>query len=114
MAVTRIPDPERDLDKPFLMPVENAFSISGRGTVVTGKVGGGSCSFLCPSACACVCMCMYVCVLASFFLFIALLFLFSRLAPFLSFGLCCLMVAQHVVVFSNLFFFFFFFFFFFG
>lgn len=36
-----IPDPERDLDKPFLMPVENAFSISGRGTVVTGKVERG-------------------------------------------------------------------------
>lgn len=37
----RIPDPARDLDKPFLMPVENAFSISGRGTVVTGKVERG-------------------------------------------------------------------------
>lgn len=36
--VVRIPDPIRELDKPFLMPVENSFSISGRGTVVTGKV----------------------------------------------------------------------------
>lgn len=35
----RIPTPPRDLEKPFLMPVENAFSISGRGTVLTGKVG---------------------------------------------------------------------------
>ncbi|EDQ91962.1 uncharacterized protein MONBRDRAFT_35764 [Monosiga brevicollis MX1] len=36
-----IPTPVRDLDKPFLMPVENAFSISGRGTVVTGKIERG-------------------------------------------------------------------------
>eukprot|EP01147_Barroeca_monosierra_P007959 gene7959-705_t len=36
-----IPDPIRELDKPFLMPVENSFSISGRGTVVTGKVERG-------------------------------------------------------------------------
>ena len=36
-----IPDPERDLDKPFLMPVGDVFSISGRGTVVTGKVDRG-------------------------------------------------------------------------
>ncbi len=36
-----IPEPERDLDRPFLMPVEDVFSISGRGTVVTGKVEGG-------------------------------------------------------------------------
>merc|ERR1712000_124713 len=36
-----IPQPVRDLDKPFLMPVENAFSIAGRGTVVTGKVERG-------------------------------------------------------------------------
>eukprot|EP00730_Choanoeca_flexa_P007969 TRINITY_DN12418_c0_g2_i10.p3 TRINITY_DN12418_c0_g2~~TRINITY_DN12418_c0_g2_i10.p3 ORF type:complete len:427 (+),score=122.69 TRINITY_DN12418_c0_g2_i10:52-1332(+) len=36
-----IPTPQRDLDKPFLMPVENAFSISGRGTVVTGKIERG-------------------------------------------------------------------------
>jgi hypothetical protein len=34
----RIPTPKRDMDKPFLMPVENSFLISGRGTVVTGKV----------------------------------------------------------------------------
>ncbi|MBI5887447.1 MAG: elongation factor Tu, partial [Deltaproteobacteria bacterium] len=36
-----IPDPKRDIDKPFLMPVEDVFSISGRGTVVTGRVERG-------------------------------------------------------------------------
>ena len=36
-----IPLPERDLDKPFLMPVEDIFTISGRGTVVTGRVERG-------------------------------------------------------------------------
>jgi elongation factor Tu len=36
-----IPDPVRDLDKPFLMPVEDIFSIEGRGTVVTGRVERG-------------------------------------------------------------------------
>ncbi|MDH3681471.1 MAG: elongation factor Tu [Acidimicrobiia bacterium] len=36
-----IPEPERELDKPFLMPIEDVFSISGRGTVVTGKVEQG-------------------------------------------------------------------------
>ncbi len=36
-----IPDPVRDLDKPFLMPVEDVFSISGRGTVVTGRIESG-------------------------------------------------------------------------
>jgi len=36
-----IPQPERPLDKPFLMPVEDVFSISGRGTVVTGRVERG-------------------------------------------------------------------------
>ncbi|NMC81552.1 MAG: elongation factor Tu [Armatimonadetes bacterium] len=36
-----IPDPERDTDKPFLMPVEDVFTITGRGTVVTGKVERG-------------------------------------------------------------------------
>ena len=36
-----IPEPQRDLDKAFLMPVEDVFSISGRGTVVTGKVETG-------------------------------------------------------------------------
>ena len=36
-----IPAPTRDLDKPFLMPVEDVFSISGRGTVVTGRVESG-------------------------------------------------------------------------
>ena len=35
------PDPERDIDKPFLMPIEDVFSISGRGTVVTGRVERG-------------------------------------------------------------------------
>ena len=36
-----IPDPERDTDKPFLMPVEDVFSITGRGTVATGRVEAG-------------------------------------------------------------------------
>ena len=36
-----IPTPTRDLDKPFLLPVEDVFSISGRGTVVTGRVERG-------------------------------------------------------------------------
>ncbi|MCA9373827.1 elongation factor Tu, partial [Candidatus Peregrinibacteria bacterium] len=36
-----IPDPVRDLDKPFIMPVEDVFSIKGRGTVATGKVDAG-------------------------------------------------------------------------
>ena len=36
-----IPTPERDIDKPFLMPVEDVFSISGRGTVATGRVERG-------------------------------------------------------------------------
>jgi elongation factor Tu len=36
-----IPLPERDLDKPFLMPIEDVFSIKGRGTVVTGRVDRG-------------------------------------------------------------------------
>ena len=38
---TFIPEPERDVDKPFLMPIEDVFSISGRGTVVTGRVERG-------------------------------------------------------------------------
>ncbi len=38
---TYIPQPERDVDKPFLMPVEDVFSISGRGTVTTGRVERG-------------------------------------------------------------------------
>lgn len=38
---TYIPDPVRDTDKPFLMPVEDVFSIQGRGTVVTGRVERG-------------------------------------------------------------------------
>jgi len=36
-----VPQPEREIDKPFLMPVEDVFSISGRGTVVTGRVERG-------------------------------------------------------------------------
>jgi elongation factor Tu len=36
-----IPEPQRDIDKPFLMPIEDVFSITGRGTVVTGKVEQG-------------------------------------------------------------------------
>ncbi|PXF33013.1 elongation factor Tu [Pokkaliibacter plantistimulans] len=36
-----IPEPERAIDKPFLMPIEDVFSISGRGTVVTGRVESG-------------------------------------------------------------------------
>src|ERR1044072_3979607 len=38
---TYIPEPERDLDKPFLMPVEDVFSIRGRGTVATGRIEQG-------------------------------------------------------------------------
>ena len=37
-----IPEPKRELDKPFLMPIEDVFSISGRGTVVTGRVELGT------------------------------------------------------------------------
>lgn len=36
-----IPEPKRDLDKPFLMPIEDVFSIKGRGTVATGRVESG-------------------------------------------------------------------------
>jgi elongation factor Tu len=38
---TYIPEPERDIDKPFLMPIEDVFTITGRGTVVTGRVEQG-------------------------------------------------------------------------
>ncbi len=38
---SHIPEPKRDIDKPFLMPMEDVFSISGRGTVVTGRVERG-------------------------------------------------------------------------
>ncbi|MFH1561575.1 MAG: elongation factor Tu, partial [Patescibacteria group bacterium] len=38
---SHIPTPQRDLDKPFLMPVEDVFSIKGRGTVVTGRIDRG-------------------------------------------------------------------------
>jgi elongation factor Tu len=37
-----IPEPVRDIDKPFLMPIEDIFSIEGRGTVVTGKIERGT------------------------------------------------------------------------
>ena len=36
-----VPQPERDVDKPFLMPIEDVFTITGRGTVVTGRVEQG-------------------------------------------------------------------------
>src|SRR5690606_22587279 len=36
-----IPEPVRDVEKPFLMPIEDVFSISGRGTVVTGRIERG-------------------------------------------------------------------------
>jgi elongation factor Tu len=36
-----VPDPQRDTDKPFLMPIEDVFSIKGRGTVVTGRIDRG-------------------------------------------------------------------------
>ena len=36
-----IPDPEREVDKPFLMAVEDVFSITGRGTVATGRIERG-------------------------------------------------------------------------
>ena len=39
--MTYIPNPARAIDKPFLMPVEDVFSISGRGTVVTGRIERG-------------------------------------------------------------------------
>ncbi len=38
---TYIPEPERDVDKPFLMPIEDVFTITGRGTVVTGRIEQG-------------------------------------------------------------------------
>jgi len=38
----KIPDPERDVDKPYLMPIEDIFSIEGRGTVVTGRIERGT------------------------------------------------------------------------
>src|SRR6476469_357527 len=36
-----IPQPERDTEKPFLMPVEDVFTITGRGTVITGRIERG-------------------------------------------------------------------------
>jgi elongation factor Tu len=38
---TAIPQPERDIDRPFLMPVEDIFTITGRGTVATGRIERG-------------------------------------------------------------------------
>ena len=38
---TYVPEPVREIDKPFLMPIEDVFTISGRGTVVTGRVERG-------------------------------------------------------------------------
>ena len=38
---TYIPEPKRDIDKPFIMPIEDVFSIQGRGTVVTGRIEAG-------------------------------------------------------------------------
>jgi elongation factor Tu len=38
-----IPEPQRDVDKPFLMPIEDVFTITGRGTVVTGRIEQGKC-----------------------------------------------------------------------
>jgi elongation factor Tu len=40
---TYVPDPKRDIDKPFLMPIEDVFTITGRGTVATGRVERGRC-----------------------------------------------------------------------
>ena len=40
-ADASIPEPVRELDKPFLMPIEDVFTITGRGTVVTGQGGAG-------------------------------------------------------------------------
>ena len=39
---TFLPEPTRDVDRPFLMPIEDVFTITGRGTVVTGRVERGS------------------------------------------------------------------------
>ena len=39
---TYIPEPVREIDKPFLMPIEDIFSIEGRGTVVTGRIERGT------------------------------------------------------------------------
>jgi elongation factor Tu len=40
---TFVPEPKREIDKPFLMPVEDVFSITGRGTVATGRIERGMC-----------------------------------------------------------------------
>ncbi|MBD0844128.1 MULTISPECIES: elongation factor Tu [unclassified Streptomyces] len=39
---TAVPEPQRDVDKPFLMPIEDVFTITGRGTVVTGRIERGT------------------------------------------------------------------------
>ena len=41
-----VPEPTRETDKPFLMPIEDVFSIQGRGTVVTGRIERGELSKL--------------------------------------------------------------------
>ena len=41
-----IPTPKRETDKPFLMPVEDIFSISGRGTVCSGRIEQGMCAYI--------------------------------------------------------------------
>jgi elongation factor Tu len=41
LLIHYIPEPVRETDKPFLMPIEDVFSIEGRGTVVTGKIERG-------------------------------------------------------------------------
>ena len=41
LLMTYIPQPARAIDEPFLMPIEDVFSISGRGTVVTGRIERG-------------------------------------------------------------------------
>ena len=40
-SIRSSPEPTRDVDKPFLMPIEDVFTITGRGTVVTGRVERG-------------------------------------------------------------------------
>ena len=42
-AMDNIPDPIRDIEKPFLLPIEDVYTITGRGTVVTGRVSRGKC-----------------------------------------------------------------------
>ncbi len=51
-----IPTPKRETEKPFLMPVEDIFSISGRGTVATGRIEQGHLTSLPPSRLSCGCV----------------------------------------------------------